>query len=845
MESSESIDKHVSGVAPTRLPCPPIPVFARTGHGEYGLLDLWTAIKPLATIASAMNAGAHPDDEHSAMLAYLAMGRGVYTSSIIATRGEGGQNEIGCEQGIALGIIRTRELEEASRMSNVTLGILSEELIDPIHDFGFSKCAEETFRKWGEEVVYERLVRKIRELRPDVVIACFENEPTTHGHHRAMTLLTQRAFQGAADPDLFPQHQESGLLPWQIKKLYVPVLDNDDYHVAVPIGEYDQNYGSSYVQLGERSRFMHKTQGMGVHYDEGPTYNYYRLDATVVPAQEKERDFFSGLPLTFADLAEDVAQRGAAELAEALHRLHDAALDVLAAYPRFAEVASRVHRMKALLHAVQQEVHTAVLDNTTKIDLMYRLGIKEAQLNRASAEALSFVVKIKPETGEWVAGQTTTVTVTAYNGGAIEIEHVQLRLRVPRGWTAKPLTPTTFPRLPYNQTVCTVYEVSVPTDARLFHPYKPPALEVEAQYFAFDTASTLRVEPETCVAVLPPYSLALTPDQVVFNTLHTNETIPVKVTLKQYRTGATTAKVSLQLPDGWTAEPSSVDVPFSFRGETKTISFTVKTTQKVKNGKYRILAQVMGTDGVTEPGRHVQVIEYPHVGRSYLILPTELVVQAFDLAIPENQRIGYVSSGFDNIDKYLRQVGVNCINLDADEIQSGDLSRYDTIILGIRAYGFRRELIDSNQRLLQYVENGGNLVVQYHKPEDKWKPQLAPYPIFIGESLIDWRVTNEASDVRMLAPEHPMFHQPNLITSADWDGWVQERSIYNPSRWGSEYAELIATSDPGEPEFRGIFLTAHHGKGTYTYSSLAWFREIPQLVPGAFRLFVNMISQKQ
>ncbi|GEB34634.1 NEW3 domain-containing protein [Brevibacillus sp. FSL K6-0770] len=845
MESSESIDKSASVVQPTRLPCPPIPASARTMQGEHGLLDLWKAIKPLATIASAMNTGAHPDDEHSAMLAYLAMGRGVYTSSVIATRGEGGQNEIGCEQGIALGIIRTRELEEASALGNVTLGILSEELDDPINDFGFSKCAEETFRKWGEEVVYERLVRKIRELRPDVVIACFENEPTTHGHHRAITLLTQRAFHGAADPETFPAHIQEGLLPWQMKKLYVPVMDNEDYHVAVPVGEYDQNYGSSYVQLGERSRFMHKTQGMGVHYDEGPTYNYYRLDASVVPAAEKERDFFAGLPFTFADLARSVAQKGESELARILDTMHDAANEVLSAYPRFAEVASRVHRMKALLHAVQLAVPGSSLDEETKTDLLFRLGIKEAQLNRASAEALSLVVKIKPETGEWVPGQTTTVTVTAYNGGAIEVEHVQLRLRVPPGWTAKPLTPTTFPRLPYNQTVCTVYEVSVPAAAAFFHPYRPPILEVEALYFAFDIASTIRVVPDDSVAVLPPYSLTLTPSAVVRNTLHTEQPIPVKVTVKQYRPGSTTARVSLAVPEGWTAEPAFIDVPFAFRGETRTIAFTVHTGPQVENGKYEVKAQVTRADGVAESGQDVQVIEYPHVGRTYFIRPAKLTVQAFDLAIPENRRIGYVASGFDSLDKYLRAVGVHCLNLDADEIQSGDLSRYDTIVLGIRAYGFRRELIECNQRLLQYVENGGNLVVQYHKPEDKWKPQLAPYPIFIGESLIDWRVTNEQSDVRMLAPEHPMFSEPNPITQADWDGWVQERSIYNPSRWGSEYTELIATSDPGEPEFRGIFLTARYGKGTYTYSSLAWFREIPQLVPGAFRLFVNMISQKQ
>ncbi|MEJ8543752.1 PIG-L family deacetylase [Brevibacillus borstelensis] len=826
------------------IACPPIPVSARPLHGEHGLIDLWTAIKPLATIASAMNTGAHPDDEHSSMLAYLALGKGVHTSSVIATRGEGGQNEIGCELGSALGIIRTRELEEASAKSNVTLGILSEDLVDPIYDFGFSKSAEETFEKWGESIVYERLVRKIRELRPDVVISCFENEPTTHGHHRAITILTERAYREAADPQVFPEHLKRGLLPWQIKKLYVPGSP-DDYHVAVPVGEYDQTYGASYVQLGERSRFMHKTQGMGVHYDEGPTYNYYRLDASVTPAQRKERDFFSGLPFTFADLAENVAAKGAADAAEALRRLHEAALQVLDAYPRFAEVASRVHRMKALLRAAQEEVAGASLQEELKADLLYRLGVKDAQLNQASAEALSLVVKIKPETGELVGGQTTTVTVTAYNGGSLDVEHVQLRLRVPDDWTVKPLTPTCFPKVGYNQTVCAVYELGIPARAPLFHPYKSPVFDVEAHYFAFETAAAIRVEPDTSVAVLPPYALTLTPSAIVLNTLHQDQAIPVKVTVKQYRPGASQPRVSLNVPPRWEAEPAYAELPFSFRGETQTVSFTVRTEGQVENGKYMLSAQVLSADGTEEVSRDVQVIEYPHVGRSYFIRPAELTVQAFDLAIPENQRVGYVSSGFDNIDKYLRAVGVHCVNLDDSDIQSGDLSRYDTIVLGIRAYGFRKELIASNQRLLKYVEDGGNLVVQYHKPEDKWKPQLAPYPIFIGESLIDWRVTDERSPVRILAPEHPLFHYLNRITDRDWEDWVQERSIYNPSRWGSEYTELIATSDPGEPEFRGIFLTAPYGKGTYTYSSLAWFREIPQLVPGAFRLFVNMISQKQ
>lgn len=344
-----------------------------------------------------------------------------------------------------------------------------------------------------------------------------------------------------------------------------------------------------------------------------------------------------------------------------------------------------------------------------------------------------------------------------------------------------------------------------------------------------------RIKARPTITVLPPYSLTLTPSAVVRNTLHTEQPIPVKVTLKQYRPGSTTAKVSLVVPEGWMAEPECIDVPFAFRGETRTIAFTVQTGPQVENGKYEVFAQVTRPDGAAESARDVQVIEYPHVGRTYFIRPTKLTVQAFDLAIPENRRIGYVASGFDSMDKYLRAVGVHCLNLDADEIQSGDLSRYDTIVLGIRAYGFRRELIENNHRLLQYVENGGNLVVQYHKPEDKWKPSLAPYPIFIGESLIDWRVTNEQSDVRMLAPEHPLF----LRAESDHPGRLGRLGAYNPSRWGSEYTELIATSDPGEPEFRGIFLTARYGKGIYTYSSLAWFREILQLVPGAFRLFAT------
>jgi LmbE family N-acetylglucosaminyl deacetylase len=820
-----------------------LPVAPQTAHADRGVVDLWKAIKPLTTVASAMNTGAHPDDEHSAMLAYLSLGKGVDTSSVIANRGEGGQNEIGSELGTALGIIRTRELQEASKITNVHLETLSEKINDPIYDFGFSKSPDETLEKWGEEVVYERLIRTIRTLRPDVVIPAFLNEPSTHGHHRAINVITVKAFKDAADPKVFPEQLKEGLTPWQVKKLYVPASEKA-YTVSVPVGEYDEIYGASYVQLGEESRFMHKSQGMGRHYDEGARFNYYKLDQAAVEIKEKETDFFDGIAFTFDDLAKEAAdQPGGDKVASELKKLQKDANEVIAAYPRFSDVAKEVHEMLADVQKATADVKASKLNTEAKTDLLHRLGVKQEQLNKASAEALSLVAKVKPETGELVAGQTTKVTVTAYNGGQVKLGSVNLKLNVPKGWQAKPIGATSFPQLGYNQTVKATYEVSVPADAGLFKPYEAPAITGEVSYSLSGATAASRAVPADAVAVLPPFSLAQSPSATVLNTLKPEDPIPVKVTVKNYNPGAAQTDISLQVPDGWSVEPKATPLTFSAKGETKSVAFTVKAASSVKPDKYTVTA--VAASGGKESRHGAQVISYPHIGTTYFVQPAELAIQAFDLQVPEGLKVGYVSSGFDNIDQYLQQLGVNVTNLTAKDIESGDLGQYDTIVIGIRAYGFRPELIPSNTRLMKYVENGGNLVVQYHKPEDKWKPELAPYPITIGTPLIQWRVTDENSKVTMLEPDHPLFNVPNKITEEDWNNWIQDRSAYNPSIWGEEYEELISNGDPGEKEFTGTFLSANYGKGTYTYSSLVWYREIPALVPGAIRLFVNMVSLRQ
>ncbi|WP_374018888.1 NEW3 domain-containing protein [Paenibacillus thiaminolyticus] len=819
-------------------------------HADRGIADLWKSIRPLTTIASAMNTGAHPDDEHSATLAYLSLGRGVNTSSVIAVRGEGGQNEIGSELGQALGVIRTRELQEASRITNVTLGILGEELDDPIYDFGFSKSVEETLEQWGDSFVYERLIRQIRKLRPDVIIPSFLNEASTHGHHRTINVLTVRAFKDAANPDIFPEHLKKGLQPWKIKKLYVPA-NSKDYSVNAPIGEYNEIYGASYLQLGEESRFMHRSQGMGRVYDEGPVQGelfskYYKLELSTVTSKEEEADFFDGIAFTFEDLAQEIETKGTdskGKVVRNLRTLHKDANEVIAAYPSFPNVLKQVHQMKANVQTALADVKASDLEAAAKEDLLHRLQVKEAQLNTASMEAASVVAKVKPAESELVAGQTTKVVVSAFNGGSTTLRNVNLSLRVPAGWKAAPAGAARFEQLGYNETASVVFEVTVPANAPLFKPYEPAVFQGKAEYEAYGTATTLDVTPQNAVAVLPPYSMTLSPSATILNTMRAGEPIPVKVTVRNYTPGASKASVSLNVPEGWKVEPAMEELSFAAKGETKSAAFTVKAGSNVVPGTFSV--KPIAKNGTVLSTQGAQVIEYPHIGRTYLVQPAELSIQAFDLKVPDQLKVGYVSSGFDNIDQYLRQAGVDVDNLDAKDIESGDLSQYGTIVLGIRAYAFRPELIPSNQRLLRYVKDGGNLVVQYHKPEDKWSPELAPYPITIGTPLIQWRVTDENSKVTTLAPDHPMFNTPNKITDQDWRGWIQDRSAYNPSQWGKEYTALISNGDPGEKEFTGTFLTAHYGKGVYTYSSLVWYRQIPALVPGSIRMFVNMISQHQ
>ncbi|MEW9094118.1 MAG: PIG-L family deacetylase [Clostridiaceae bacterium] len=815
----------------------PNKVGAEQVRAERGVVELWKAIKPLTTVTSVMNVCAHPDDEHSALLAYTSLGLGVDTSIVSVTRGQGGQNEIGSELEDALSVLRTREYEEAAKILDVDLEILRKDIDEPLKDFGFSKSWEETLKKWGEDVVLERLVRSIRTHRPDVIFPAFENVKSTHGHHQAINILTKKAYELAQDPTKYPEHLKVGLMPWKAKKLYEPG-SKDKHTTAVPVGTYDKVYASSYVQLGEESRYMHKCQGMGRDYEEGPSYRYYTL---LKPEVKGKENFFDGIAFTFKDLAEEIKKdKNSKGVVDHILKLQRDAEDIEKSFPNFEEVNKNVHKMIVDVESAIKKVNESSLNKELKVDILHRLNKKIDQLYNASSVSNSVVIRVIPETSEVTRGQTIKTTVKVYNGGNLDIKNLGTKLNLPAGWKVNGKSPIKN-TLKNGETAIFEFDVTIPNNAKTFHPYEENIMKATVEYESFGSKAVLNVSSKELFAVLPEFSVSLNPSAAILNTLEPEKPIPVTVTLTNYTSSSNKATVYLDVPKGWSVEPKSTVVEFSKKGEIQSADFTVKPPAKVEDGTHEIKAKALRGSVVSEES--IQVIEYPHIGRTYFVQPSQVKVQAFDVKFDKNLKVGYISSGFDETDEFLRRVGLNVTNLTKEDLEAGNLSRFDTIVVAIRAYLARPDLVKSNNRLLEYVKNGGNLVIQYNKAEDNWNPELAPYPLTIGTPVMNWRVTDENSKVTMLKPEHKFFNSPNKITEKDWENWIQDRAAYNPSKWDSKYVELISTGDPGESEFTSTLLTTEYGKGTYTYSSLAWYRQVPNLVPGAYRVLINLLHK--
>lgn len=798
-------------------------------------VDLWNAVKPLETTVTFLNTGAHPDDERSDFLAYLSRGLGVKTSSLIANRGEGGQNEIGDELGNGLGIIRSREMIEAAKITGVKAFHLSETTSDAIYDFGFSKSPEETLAKWGEDLTYERLIRFIREYQPDIVMPSFRNVPSEHGHHRAMEILTERAFEDAANPAIYPEQLKEGLSVWQIKKLYLPAESNATATTSIEIGMYDPIYKMTYPQLGEQSRYMHKSQGMGNDIPAAPRQVNLELLKTAVG---KQPSLFAGVPYNFSEWAKELPKTEN-DLKVHFTKLQSKLDAIVSSYPKkeqvFEQSQSTLKDVRNLLNKTKQSKLSPALKN----DLLHKLSLKEEQLQTASFAASQLDVSASSDFNILTKGQTTKVTVTLKNNGKQKLHNVSADLFVPAGW--KITSKNNASNLAPGESRQLSYQVAVPKDAEYFHAYKTPAIQANITYESTGTKSSQIKELNGTIAVLPDVGLTLSPEDIVVNTADVQEKIPVTVKVKNYRADAAQSSVTLNVPEGWKVSPSKAEVAFKSHLEEKAVDFTLTPPKNIKAGDFKINAEAVVNGKAFNST--VQSINYDHIGTFYYEYPAQVNGVAFELLKNDHLKIGYVESGFDKVADYLTNVGLNITKLTESDLKTANLSQYDSIVVGIRAYLSRADLIASNERLKQYVNNGGHLVVQYHKPGDGWNAQTtAPYPLTIGNVSIKWRVTDENAKVTVLQPNSPLFNYPNKITDSDWDHWIQERGLYFPMAWDNRYETFVRMADPGEDPFDGGILMANYGKGTYLYTNLVFYRQIQGQVPGGYRIFTNLIS---
>lgn len=814
-----------------------VPFTGSANESQKPDVELWNAVKPLETTVTFLNSGAHPDDERSDFLAYLSRGLGVKTSSLIANRGEGGQNEIGAELDNALGIIRSREMIEAAKITGVKAYHLSETTSDPIYDFGFSKTTEETLEKWGEDVTYERLIRFIRTYQPDILMPSFQDDDTQHGHHRTMTILSERAFKDAADPTVFPQQLKQGLSVWQVKKLYLPVSTKDKATTSIEIGSYDPIYGMTYPQLGEQSRYMHKSQGMGSDIPAAPRQVHLELKQTAVEMNGKS-DLFAGVPYNFTEWSAKLPS-SASKLKTEFINVQRNLNAVVAAYPNEQHVFTTSQTALSNVRSLSAQIKKAKLSTELKNDLHHKLSLKEEQLQTASYVSSGLDVQAKAASEILTKGQKTNVTVTVKNTGKQSLKNVAATLDVPKGWKAK--TKSKAIKLAPNQSTTITYEIDVPKDADDYHAYNKPVLTTNISYQFGNTKTTVTEELEGTVAVLPDVSLTLSPEDIVVNTADGQKEIPVTVTVKNYRDGKTSADIALNTPKDWKVSPSKSTVSFMRKSEEKQVKFTLTPPKTIQDGEYSLTAQAT-VNGKTFNST-IQEISYDHIGTFYYQYPAAINTVAFELLKPASLKVGYIESGFDKVADYLSNAGLNITKLTATDLASGDLSQYDTIVTGIRAYLSREDLKANNARLLQYVENGGHLVVQYHKPGDGWDAQTtAPYPLTLGNPSIKWRVTDENATVSILKPESALFNYPNKITTKDWDNWVQERGLYFPMKWDPSFETFISMADPNEEPFYGGILMANYGKGTYLYTNLVLYRQIQGQVPGGYRILTNLMS---
>ncbi len=807
------------------------------------------SLDKLTVLGSVLFIAAHPDDENTAILAYFARGRHMRTGYLSLTRGEGGQNLIGPEQGALLGLIRSQELRAARRIDG------GEQFFTRAIDFGYTKTPEETLAKWGRERILSDVVWVIRRFRPDVIILRFSGTPRDgHGQHQVSAILGKEAFFAAADPSRFPD-QLKFVQPWKARRLLFNTFsftrDQEKEAAATPgrievdTGAYNPVLGVSYNQIAGMSRSMHRSQGMGVSQRPGPSKNF------LVPlgGDPPPKDAFDGI-----DTSWERVQGGAAIgaiLAEAVRTfvpdhpersiplLLKARPPIAASHDPWAteklgELDEAIALCAGLWLDANADVYAAVPGG--------KLRISYTALNRSG-----FPMTLDSVTLEGMGSESSTDTHrSALNPN--QPVNAQIDATVPAG------QPDSQPFWLREPRVGDTYTIS---DQRLIGlPEDPPLLNLRFRIVAdgvtFDLARPVRhryvdrVEGEQTRALIvaPPVVLNLPRDVVLFPDANPRK---VEIEVRANAPGQS-GNVRLDAGQEWRADPEARAFDGLKADEQQPLAFEIKpwiprgfaysgpapVQPPDPSGPLRAVARVGGR----EIGVGMLVISHPPLPPLTVFPPAVVKLVRADVHVTA-RKIGYVMGAGDEMPDAIRQLGCEVALLGASDLEQRDLSGFDAIVTGVRAYNTRADLRANLPRLLEYVHNGGTLIDQYNVTDANLVP-IGPYPFKIGHG----RVSVEETPVTFPNPANALLHTPNEITAKDFDGWIQERGLYFASEWDPRYQTVLESHDPGEKPLAGGMLYARYGKGVYIFSGYSWFRELPGGVAGAYRVFANMLSAR-
>jgi LmbE family N-acetylglucosaminyl deacetylase len=782
-------------------------------------------------MGSVLYIAAHPDDENPELMAYFARGKDYRTAYLSLTRGDGGQNVLGPDFGEKLGVARTQELLAARRMDG------AQQFFSRAVDFGYSKDYRETLNIWDRQEVLSDMVRVIRTFRPDILVTRFSPIPgNNHGHHTASTILALEAFKLAGDPTAFPEQLDK-LKPWQPTRILWNISGFERNKVSgtplnIDIGGRDPVTGEALADIAGRSRSMHKTQGFGNFTSSdnaAPRMEPFQLlDGSAVT-----NDIFDGIDLTWNRIS------GGAEI----EKLAD---EIISQFNPQNPSAS----VPALLK-LRTQLNALPTDDSV-------VAGKRALLDCILQACLGLEVETTIAQGEVVPGEKMTLHHSAVIHSDIPVRWVAVRY--PR---ATNVNSGEF-NLRANESNVLDYVQTLPANTPLSQPYwlrkestpgmfrvddpsligtpeNPPAFPVEQVFEVSGQTLVIPDEPVQIIKnsankeihqrldVIPPVSLKFISD-IALLTPGTSRSVAVEITASR---ADSTGTLRLEAPADWKVLPANQSFHLANVGDHARFEFTIIAPLQSTTAKIIASAEIGGVNYRNQR----EIISYPHIPRLLLQPLASLKAISLDLET-HGHTVGYLPGAGDSVAENLKEMGYAVTMLDDANLTPEQLRGLDAVVIGIRAFNVRNNLASKMPALFSYVENGGTVIAQYNRPDGLKVNKIAPYDLHLSGD----RVTDETAAMTFLAPDHPVLNTPNKITDADFDGWIQERGIYFPNQWDEHFTPIFACHDPGESPLKGSLLVAQYGKGYYVYTGLDFFRELPAGVPGAYRLFANLIS---